>query len=89
MNITVPAAMRQLTQGKPLIQATGSTIRELIADVDRHYPGLKARICDDNGNIRKFIAIFVNSRDIRTLQGADTSLIGNEEIVLVAAVAGG
>ena len=89
MNITMPASMRQFTQAKPVVQATGATIRELIANLDCQYPGFKARVCDDNGKIRKFIAVFVNGRDVRTLQGDDTPLTGNEEIVLVAAIAGG
>lgn len=89
MNITMPASLRQLTQGQPSVQATGATVRELISDLTRQYPGLQTRLCDDNGNLRKFIAIFVNGRDIRTLQGAATPLTGNEEITLVPAIAGG
>jgi molybdopterin synthase sulfur carrier subunit len=89
MNITIPASMRQFTQGKPVVQATGTTVRELITDLDRQYSGFKDRVCDDNGKIRKFIAVFVNGRDIRTLQSDDTPLTGTEEIVLVAAIAGG
>lgn len=89
MNITVPASLRQFTQGKAVVQATGTTVRGLIADLDRQYSGCSARICDDHGNVRKFIAVFVNGRDIRTLQGDATPLTGTEEIVLVAAIAGG
>ena len=89
MNITVPASLRQLTQGRAAVQAAGATIRELLADLERQYPGLQARLCDEHGNPRKFMALFVNGRDIRTLQGAGTTLSGSEEIVIVAAIAGG
>ncbi|MCX6997780.1 MAG: MoaD/ThiS family protein [Kiritimatiellaeota bacterium] len=89
MNIAMPASLRQLTQGRAAVQTAGGTIRELVADLERQYPGLRARLCDEGGNLRKFIAIFVNGRDIRTLQGDDTPLGGSEEIVIVVAVAGG
>ena len=89
MNITVPASLRQFTMGRAVVHATGATIRDLLADLERQYPGLQARLCDEQGNLRKFIALFVNGRDIRTVQGGGTPLRGGEELVIVAAIAGG
>lgn len=89
IRVELPASMRTLTMGKSEVQATGGTIRELITDLDRQYPGFQARLCDDTGKILKFVAIFVDDNDIRTLQRDQTSLQGNEKITIIAAIAGG
>ena len=89
IRVEVPASMRSITMGKPEIQACGGSIRELISDLDRQYPGFQARICDDTGRIQKFIAIFVDGNDIRTLQKDQTPLHGNEKVSIIAAIAGG
>ena len=89
MNITVPASLRQFTMGRAVVQATGGSIRELLADLERQFPGVQVRLCDEQGNLRKFIALFVNGRDIRTVDGVGTPLRGGEEIAIVAAIAGG
>ena len=81
--------MRSITSGKSEIQACGTTISELIADINRQYPGFQSRICDDTGRIQKFIAIFVDGHDIRTLQKDQTPLHGNEIVLIIAAIAGG
>jgi molybdopterin synthase sulfur carrier subunit len=87
--VDVPASMRGITMGRSEIEACGSTIRELISDLDRQYPGFQARICDETGKIQKFIAIFVNGSDIRTLHRDQTPLSGNEKVSIIAAIAGG
>jgi molybdopterin synthase sulfur carrier subunit len=87
--VQVPSSLRNITKGKPEIQASGKTIGELISDIDRMYPGFQAKLCDDTGQIRKFIAIFVDGNDIRTLKKDQTHLRGNENISIITAVAGG
>ena len=89
MNISVPASLRQFTMGRAVVHATGASIRDLLADLERQYPGVHVRLCDEHGNLQKFIALFVNGRDIRTLEGVGTPLRGGEELVIVAAIAGG
>jgi len=87
--VAVPASLRRLTGGNAVIEGTGATVHALFTDLDSRHPGLKAKLYDDSGRIQKFAAVFINGRDIRTLQGGDTALTGNEEINIVTAIAGG
>ena len=89
LNVSIPASLRRLTGGAATVQANGVTIADLFNDIDRQYPGFKGRLCDDTGAIRRFAAIFVDGKDIRTLKGADTSLMEVRTVTIVAAIAGG
>ena len=70
--IRIPTPLRKLTQGKEEVTASGGTIGALIAGLEAQYPGIKERICDDNGQVRRFVNIFANDEDIRFLQNLDT-----------------
>ena len=61
----------------------------MIANLDQAYPGIKARICDDSGAVRKFVNIFANDEDIRFLKNLDTPLKESDEVSIVPAIAGG
>jgi len=87
--VRIPTPLRKLTEGKEEVAAAGATVAELIADLDKNYPGIKARICDDNGDIRRFVNIFANDEDIRFLQNLDTPVKDSDEISIVPAIAGG
>lgn len=89
IKVNLPASLRRLAGGATSIQADGGSIAELFADIDRQAPGFRDRLCDESGRIRKFVAVFVNGRDIRTLQGSETPLTGTEEVTIVTAIAGG
>jgi len=89
MNVAIPASLRACAGGGAVVPAEGATVRDLLADLARRQPALHARLCDERGQLRKFIALFVNGRDIRTLQGDATPLDGRAEVVIVAAIAGG
>jgi len=78
-----------LTGGAAEVTAEGKTVRELINDLERQYAGIKARLCDENGELRRFVNIFVNDEDIRFLQGLDTELKEGDEVSIVPAIAGG
>jgi sulfur-carrier protein len=88
-NIRIPTPLRKLTNGKEEITATGSTIGALIANLETQYPGIKERICDDTGAVRRFVNIFANDEDIRFLQNLDTPVKESDEISIVPAIAGG
>lgn len=88
-NVRIPTPLRKLTDGKAEVTASGATIRAVIDDLDRQHPGIKARICDDAGAVRKFINVFANEEDIRFLQGLDTPVGERDEISIVPAIAGG
>jgi molybdopterin synthase sulfur carrier subunit len=87
--IRIPTPLRKLTEGKEEVAASGATIAEVLSNLDRLYPGIKARICDDSGAVRKFVNIFANDEDIRFLKNLDTPVKESDEISIVPAIAGG
>ena len=87
--VRIPTPLRKLTEGKEEVSVSGATIRAAIDDLERQHPGIKARICDDAGSVRKFINVFANEEDIRFLQNLDTPIKDSDEISIVPAIAGG
>ena len=87
--IRIPTPLRKLTKEQELVEANGGNVAELIESLDQKYPGLKERICDENGNVRRFVNIFLNDEDIRFLDDKDTSVKESDEISIVPAIAGG
>ena len=71
------------------MQAEGSTIDEILQSLDTTYPGLKERICDDQGNVRRFVNVYLNDEDIRFLDEKATAVKDGDEISIVPAIAGG
>ncbi len=87
--IRIPTPLRRLTNEKDEVESNASSISELVADLEEQFPGIKDRLCEDDGTIRKFINIYVNDEDIRFLDGVNTK-INNEDIVsIIPAIAGG
>jgi molybdopterin synthase sulfur carrier subunit len=87
--IRIPTPLRKLTEGKEEVAASGATVGEVITNLDQAYPGIKARICDDSGAVRKFVNIFANDEDIRYLKNLDTPIKDSDEVSIVPAIAGG
>ncbi len=87
--IRIPAPLRKLTQDKAVVEVDGKTIEELLAGLDKNYPGLKERICDESGQIRRFVNIFVNGEDIRFKDGPKTTVTDGAEVSIIPAIAGG
>ena len=87
--VRIPTPLRKLTDGKEEVAASGSTVGEVIANLEKAYPGIRARICDDSGAVRKFVNIFANDEDSRFLQNLDTPLKDSDEVSIVPAIAGG
>ena len=79
----------KLTQDKAVVEIDGKNIEELLAGLDKNYPGLKDRICDESGQIRRFVNIFVNGEDIRFKDGPKTSVSDGAEVSIIPAIAGG
>lgn len=88
MIVRIPGAMRALTGGADEVSATGATLAEVIEDLEKRHPGMRARLLDANG-VRRFINIFVGDEDVRFTGGLATSVKSSDEISIVAAVAGG
>ena len=87
--VRIPTPLRSLTKGNAEIQAKGDTIDSLVSDLDRQYPGLRDRLLDESGELRRFINIYVNQEDIRFLQAKKTGLKDGDEVSIVPAIAGG
>lgn len=87
--VLVPTPLRRLTGGQAKLTVEGSDIGALIQSINQQYPGISAKIIDDEGNVKRFINIFVNDNEIRTLQGLATPVKTNDQISIVPAMAGG
>ena len=87
--VRIPTPLRKLTEGKEEVSAAGATVGEVITNLDGSYPGIKARICDDDGQVKRFVNIFANDEDIRFLDNLDTPVKENDEVSIVPAIAGG
>jgi molybdopterin converting factor small subunit len=88
-SIRIPSALRGLTGGSADVDTAATTVREALADLDRRYPGIAARVLDGGGGVKPFIRIFVGSEDIGGLGGLDTPVGERDEIAIIPAIAGG
>jgi molybdopterin synthase sulfur carrier subunit len=87
--VRIPTPLRKYTGGAEAVQADGATVAALVADLDTRHPGIRDRICDESGAVRRFVNIFVNGEDIRFLQNLDTAVKAGDEVSVVPAIAGG
>ena len=87
--VRIPTPLRALTKGAAEVHADASTVTDLIEVLERQFPGLKERLVEDGGQLRRFINIYINQEDIRFLQGATTTLKQGDEVSIVPAIAGG
>ena len=89
VRVRVPTPLRKLTNGADEINAQGNNVRAMVEDLEHNFPGIKERICDESGKIRRFVNIYVNGDDIRFLQNLETSLKEGDNISIIPAIAGG
>ncbi len=89
VKVLIPTPLQQLTRNQATIECDGSTVQEMLDSLETHCPGIKARICDDQGNLRRFVNFYVNSEDIRFLDGQSTALQDGDEVSIIPAIAGG
>ena len=87
--IRIPTPMRKLTNDQELVQASGANVGELIEDLEKTFPGIKERLCDQDGNVRRFVNIFLNDEDIRFLGGESYAFQDGDEVMLIPSIAGG
>ena len=87
--IRVPTPLRRMTNGQSKLEIDSGTLGEMVEQLEVSYPGFKARLVDENGDLRYFVNIYVNGEDVRFLQGLDTSTKSGDEVSIVPAVAGG
>jgi molybdopterin synthase sulfur carrier subunit len=87
--VRIPTPLRSVTKGAAEVQADGDTVSAVIEDLERQFPGLRDRLIDEGGELRRFINIYVNEEDIRFLEGAKTTLKAGDSLSIVPAIAGG
>ena len=87
--VRIPTPLRKLTTDQDSVSADGASLSECISSLEASYPGLKERLCDESGELRRFVNIYVNGEDVRFLQGLGTPLKDGDEVSIVPAVAGG
>jgi molybdopterin synthase sulfur carrier subunit len=89
VQVRIPTPLRRITQGERVVQVDGANLAQALEALDRRYPGIRAKILDDRGQVLEFVNIFVNEQDIRFLSGLDTPLAEGAEVSIVPAMAGG
>ncbi len=91
MSITVhvTSVIEKLVDGQKRVSAEGATVAEVIADIDRRYPGFRSQVVDEQGNPHRFVNVYLNDEDIRYLQGANTALREGDSVSILPALAGG
>ncbi|MEM7773015.1 MAG: MoaD/ThiS family protein, partial [Cyanobacteria bacterium P01_A01_bin.37] len=80
VKVLIPTPLQKFTKNQATIECDGGTISELMDALDQNCPGIKARLCDDQGQLRRFVNFYVNSEDIRFLDGASTALNDGDEV---------
>jgi molybdopterin synthase sulfur carrier subunit len=89
IKVRIPTPLRPLTKGQGEVEAEAGSVLEMIESLNSAHPGIKDRLCDETGELRRFVNIYVNEEDIRFLKGKETSLKDGDEVSIVPAIAGG
>ncbi|MEE8301754.1 MAG: MoaD/ThiS family protein [Candidatus Tectomicrobia bacterium] len=87
--VQIPTPLQKFTQNQSEVQAEGGTIQEVLEHLDLSFPGIRERLCDDRGAIRKFVNLYLNDEDIRFMDGEKTALEDGDEVAIIPAIAGG
>ena len=87
--VRIPASLRSYTQNREEVQVPGSTVGEVIQNLEPSYPGLRDRILDAQGALRRYVNLFHNQEDVRFLQQLATAVQDGDRISIVPAIAGG
>ena len=89
ITVRVPTPLQKLTNGQAEITADGDSVAAILANLEEQFPGIKERLYDEQGKLRRFINFYVNNEDIRFLQGEATPIKAGDELSVVPAIAGG
>ncbi len=89
VKVRIPTPLQKLTQDKAEVEINATSIQNLIQELEKSYPGIKQRICDEQGNLRRFVNVFLNEEDIRFLKKEQTPLKDGDEVSILPAIAGG
>lgn len=89
ISVRIPTPLRRVTNGADRVAVEGDTLGQLIDSLESQYPGIKGRLCDEDGDLRNFVNVYVNGEDVRFMQGLGTATKSGDEVSIVPAVAGG
>ncbi|MCK4846579.1 MAG: MoaD/ThiS family protein [Deltaproteobacteria bacterium] len=89
IKVRIPTPLRKITGGNDEVDATGANVAEVLADLEKNHPGIKERICEEGGNLRKFVNLYVNDEDIRFKDNLETVVKDGDELSIIPAIAGG
>lgn len=87
--VQIPTPLQKFTQNQGAVSVQGATVAEALHNLDGHFPGIRERLCDDRGAIRKFINFYLNDEDIRFMDGEKTALKDGDTLSIIPAIAGG
>jgi molybdopterin synthase sulfur carrier subunit len=87
--VRLPGTLRDAVGGETKIEAAGSTLDEVFADIDRRHPGFRARVLDDRGDIRSYVNVYIGDADARGSGGLQTAVPDGSEVMVIPAMAGG
>ncbi len=89
VKVRIPTPLRKITGGNDEVTAEGKNIAEIIDDLEKNYPGLKERICEADGQLRRFVNLYLNDEDIRFMNNMETEVSESDELSIIPAIAGG
>ena len=89
VSVRIPTPLRKFTDGKDEVEASGNTVTEVVDNLEANFPGIKEKLCDESGKLRKFLNIYLNDEDIRFMDSLDTELRDGDSLALIPAIAGG
>ena len=87
--VRIPTPLRRITSGQDKVSVDGEDLSAVIASLEAQFPGIRERICDETGELRNFVNVYVNGEDVRFEDGLSTATKSGDEISIVPAVAGG
>ena len=89
VTVLVPTPLQKLTNGNAEVSAEGANVAEVVASLEAQFPGIKDRLCDESGRLRRFVNVYVNNEDIRFENNEETAVKDGDELSIIPAIAGG
>ncbi|MBI4114949.1 MAG: MoaD/ThiS family protein [Candidatus Omnitrophica bacterium] len=89
VKVRIPTPLQKLTRDQAEVNVSAKNVKELLETLEKQYPGIKDRLCDEQGRVRRFVNIYLNEEDIRFLKQEGTTLEDGDEVSIVPAIAGG
>jgi molybdopterin synthase sulfur carrier subunit len=90
IKVSIPTPLQKLTQNRGQVELSApANVSELIGELEKMYPGMKNRLCDETGKVRRFVNIYINEEDIRFIKQESSELKDGDEVSIIPAIAGG